>query len=580
MGKALRGMLRTSPFDGLTALLGLIVAIAGVYPVCQVLVRLFWNGHDLDFGPLRAVITMPGLFEVLTDTAIVVTASAMAALVLGGVLAWLNERTDARIGLLTDALPISNMLLPAIAGSIAWVLLLSPRAGFLNFLIRQVLGLVGIELEEGPFDINSWFGLILVYTLQMVPFAFIAISSGFRQLDGAMEEQARVCGASSVKVMFTVTLPSILPNVVAAVFLLAWIGLSTVSVPIIIAPAAGIEILSVRIVRALNFTYPPLPELAIGLSGFVLLTLAAIWLFQRRLLRTQRFGTISGKGLRVETVAMGRWRLPAQMLIVLYGVFSTILPIAALVLVSLHGFWTTDIEWSRLSVGLFYQTLVRDHVTVRALGNSVVLAVAGATACTLIAALVSLWVFRSQSAFAKSVDAAIKFPGTMSSVVVAVGIILAFAGPPLSLAGTVWILLIAYISISLPEGSVLADAAVGAIGRELSEASHVSGAGLARTFWFVHLPLLAPGLLAAWALLFVRIVGDINASSILASTGNTVVGFRILEIYTNGSLARLAVLATALTGISCIALLACLGLSHFWSRWTRSSGSSLRLAPT
>jgi iron(III) transport system permease protein len=79
---------------------------------------------------------------------------------------------------------------------------------------------------------------------------------------------------------------------------------------------------------------------------------------------------------------------------------------------------------------------------------------------------------------------------------------------------------------------------------------------------------MMPGLIAAWALLFVRMVGDINASAILASSANIVVGFRVLEIYTYGSMADMAALATALTVISSSVLVTSLLLSRRWSRWS------------
>lgn len=563
--------LRMTPFSGVSALIGLAFAALGVYPLLVVGMRLFWDGKSFNSSPIVKTATLPGLHTILADTTLVVATSVILSLILGGLLAWINERTDARLGVFTDAMPLINLLLPSIAGAIGWVLLLSPNAGYLNWFFRQVLGLFGVEVTTGPFGIYSWGGLILVYTLQMVPFAFLALSGGLRNLDGNLEQQAKVCGASATKVLVTVTIPALLPSVGAATFLLIWVGLATVSVPIIIAPAAHIEILSVAIVRYLSYSYPPEIDLAVGLGAFIVVVLGAIWYVQGRLLRKQRFSTLGSKSTPATPITLGRWRPVALLFILAYATVSVLLPIGALVLVSLHGFWTLDIEWSRLGLAAFRATVIDDPVTARALRNSVTLSLLGATIGVGVAAVVALWVFRSASKVSRGVDAAIKFPGAVSSLVLSVGIVLAFGGPPFALGGTIWILLLAYVVMSLPEGSVLADSAVSQIGRELSEASAVAGASDARTFLKVFLPLMMPGLLAAWALLFVRMVGDINAAAILASGSNTVVGFRILEIYTYGSIARMAALATALTGISCVVLIVALALSRRWSRWSRSN---------
>jgi iron(III) transport system permease protein len=159
-------------------------------------------------------------------------------------------------------------------------------------------------------------------------------------------------------------------------------------------------------------------------------------------------------------------------------------------------------------------------------------------------------------------DAVIKLPAAISSMVVAVGFILAFSGPPFNLNGTLLILLLAYVVIYLPQASVAADAASSQIGRELHEASRVSGAGTGRTFRRVSLPLMMPGLAAGWALLFVRMVGDLTASAMLAGNANPVVGFRILDIFQNGSYALLAALATVLTGINLLIVLAVMVVSR------------------
>ena len=560
---------RLNPFNAVSALIGLSFAGLAAYPLLMVGVRLFWDGKSFNPSPIVKTATLPALYTILADTAIVVTASVMLALILGGLLAWINERTDARLGVITDAMPLINLVLPSIAGAIGWVLLLSPTAGYLNWITRQGLGLFGVEMSTGPFAIHSWGGLILVYTLQMVPFAFLALSVGLRNLEGSLEEQAKVCGATTSRVLFTVTIPALLPSVGAASFLLVWVGLATVSVPIIIAPPANIEILSVSIVRYLSYVYPPEIDLAVGLGAFIVVVLGAIWYVQGRFLRKQRFSTLGGKTTQARPIELGRWRFVALLFIFGYAMISVVLPIGALVLVSLHGFWTVDIEWGRLSLDAFRRTVIDDTVTARALRNSVTLSLLGATIGVAVAAVVALWVFRSASTMSRVIDAAIKFPGTVSSLVLAVGIVLAFGGPPFVLGGTIWILLIAYVVMSLPEGSVLADSSVSQIGRELSEASSVAGAGDGRTFVKIYVPLMIPGLIAAWALLFVRMVGDINASSILASSSNTVVGFRILEIYTYGSIARMAALATALTGISCVVVIVSLALSRRWSRWAR-----------
>jgi iron(III) transport system permease protein len=571
VGARLRSL---SPFSTASGLLAAILVVLGIYPLVRVIGRLFWDG-GLTLEPFSQTFDEPQLPRLLLNTVTIVVVSGCLALFIGSVFAWLNERTDARMGVISDTMPLVTFLLPSIAGAVGWVLLLAPRAGYLNWFIRVSLDKVGVHIQEGPLNAYSWYGVILVYTTNLVPFAFLLVSSGLRNMDPALEEQSRMCGASLARTLRTVTLPAVRPSLAGAAFLMIWIGTGMFSVPVILAEPAGIDVLSVRIVRLLSFSYPARIGPAVGLGCFTMLALGITWYFQRKMLAKQRFGTIGGKGPRASRIELGHWRGAVRGMMILYMFVAIVLPIAALVLVSLNGFWTLNIDWGGLSLDAFRRTITDDPITWRALQNSVRLAAFTATLGMLAAAAVALWVYRSRSRSARVLDGAIKFPATVSNTVIAIGFILAFAGPPFSLGGTLIILLLAYLVLSMPEASVVADASVGQIGHELSEASFSSGAGQARTFRKVYLPLMLPGLVAGWALLFVRVVGDVNSSAILSGTNNVVVGFRILEINQNGSYARLAALALTLTLTSALILIVMLRISRRLSKWTKTQPTTV-----
>lgn len=555
-----------------SGLVAVALAVLAIYPLLQVISRLFVVDGRLDLSAFGETLGLPGLGELLFNTFVLVLASSLAALVIGAGLAWLNERTDARIGVFTDVMPMLPFLLPPVAGAVGWVLLLSPSAGLLNSLIRDALGAAGMTLESGPLDIHTWYGLILVFTIYQVPYVFLMVSTGLRNLDPSLEEQSRISGAGLLSTIRTVTLPGVRPSLGAAILLMIWSGFGLFSVPAIIGTGARIEVISVQIVQLLT-TYPPRTGVAVGLSVFVMLFVATAWYAQIRVLRGGRHATVSGKGHRETRIELGGWRVAARALMAGYLLVATILPMLALLFVSLNGFWTADMDWSRFSLDALRESLLEDSITQRALRNSLTLGGVGATVGMVAAAIVALFILRVPQRVGQTVDAAIKMPSVLSNIVVAVGIVLAFAGPPFRLAGTTLILLTAYVVLYMPQGSVAADAAASQVGKELPEASHVAGAGGARTFRNIQLPVMLPGLVAGWALLFVRMVGDLTASSMLAGTRNPVVGFRILEVYQNGSYALLASLATALTVITSTVLALVLWFSRRAARRGLGSGS-------
>ena len=545
-----RGIRRIGVFDLVTLLIAFaLIAIVAV-PLVRVLIGMFFVDGSFTLEPIRRTLAVPDLGSLLLDTLVVVVISSLVALVIGVLLAWVNERTDARMGIVSDALPLLPFLLPPVAGAVGWTMLLAPRAGLANAWIRDVLGFFGIPLDEGPFDINTWYGLIWVFAVYAVPFIYMNVSASLRNLDSSLEEASRLSGASAWRTLRRVTLPAVMPGIGAGLLLCVWFGFGMFSIPSIIGTPAGIDLISVRIVELLTFTYPPDTEVAVGLSGFVVLFVGLAYLLQVRVLRSGRYATITGKGARSSVTKLGGWKWPVRAAVLAYVFVSTLLPIVALVLVSLNGFWTPNIDWGSLSLDALRVAVIDDALTREALVNSLGLGLVGGLIGILGAAMVALYVHRTRTAFARGIDAAIKLPAAISNMVIAVGVLLLFAGPPFYMSGTLAILLIGYLALYLPQASIAADAAVTGVGKELPEASAVAGASPLRTFWRVLLPLMVPGLVAGWALLFIRMVGDLTASAILAGTSNPVVGFRILEVFNGGSYALLAALSTVLVLIT------------------------------
>lgn len=558
-----RGWLRKlSPFTVVSCLIVAGLLFVALYPLVRMVGGLFWSNGHLSVAPFKAAAALPDFSSLIWQTVVVVVAASVVALVIGSVLAWLNERTNARLGLITDAMPMVPFLLPPIAGAIGWVLLLAPTAGYVNVAIRSVLGVFGLHLDTGPLDIYTWYGLVFVYVIYQVPYVFLLVSAGLRNVDGSMEEQSRICGVGPLRTMWRVTLPAVRPSLGAALVLLFWNGFGLFSVPAIIGPGAHIDILAVKIVNLLTFTFPPDIEAALGLSVIVVAFVGSAWYVQSRISRMGRHASVGGKSVPSRRISLGRWRWPVRGIMFGYLMIGTVLPIIGLVLVSLNGFWTPHIRWSHLSLKSLRMSVFEDPTTVMALKDSLILGAGGATLGILLASIVSLFMLRHTSLPARMADGVVKMPAAVSHIVVGVAFILAFAGAPFDLGGTLLILLVAYIVLWMPQGLVTTDAAVRGVGTELVEASQISGVGTMRTIRRVYAPLMVSSLATGWALLFVRMAGDLTASSLLAGTSNPVVGFRILNIFENGSYAALASLSLVLVVITGIVVITMMTLAR------------------
>lgn len=567
----LRRIRRLSPFHAISLILAIGFISLTVVPLITVISGLFIVDGEFTTQPIQETLRQDVL-SLVGSTALVVGASTVLAVLIGGGLAWLNERTDARMGLFSDILPLVPFLLPPIAGTVGWILLFAPRAGYINVLWMRFTNWLGVSDPTPLMDIFSWGGLILVFTVYGVAFTYMMIAPALRMLDSNLEEQSRVTGATPFRTLRKVTLPAILPAVVAGALLWIWVAFATVDIPTMIGTGADITLLSQRIVNLLVFSYPPNRSAAVGLSLIISLVVFSAWLLQTRVLRSSKFATVGGKGARSAPIRLGRWRVVARGAIVGYVFVTTALPAGALMLVSLAGSWQPRIDWA----GLDFDTIiavVNNRTTQSALQNSFVLALVSATIVVIVAAMVSLLISRSGPVTGRIIDIGIKLPATLGAIVIVVGMVLLFTGPPFYLGGTGILLLIAYLTITLPNASISADAAVAGVGNELTESSRISGASETRTFRRVIFPILVPTLVGAWALVFVRVLGDLTASSMLAGASFPVIGFQMLELSRNAGFASVAVLGSILALVSTATVLAAVWYGRRVSRWTNPIGA-------
>jgi iron(III) transport system permease protein len=286
----------------------------------------------------------------------------------------------------------------------------------------------------------------------------------------------------------------------------------------------------------------------LGLINLVIV--GSIWFVQRRFAASGQFVKLGGRASGARPIPLGAVKWPARTVALLYLACASLLPLAALVIVAFEPFWTPRIQASVLTLENFRTVLFKNDLTRTAFWNSIKLALAGATLATAITLVISIYTTRTKTLMARLVDGIVKAPATISALVISIGFLVTFSGPPFMLGGTLLLLLLAYVVIYMPSASIAVDAAVLQVGNDLIEASQISGAVDGRTVRKIILPLVVVGLTAGWSMVFVHIMGDLSASALLAAVGSPVVGYALLDVWESGSFTLLAAYATLI----CVAI--------------------------
>lgn len=528
-----------------------------LYPVIRLAIRALAPDGQVELS-LFEVFAQPWFPSMVGSTLVVVASSTVLAVVIGSLFAWLNERTTATWGLVGDILPLVPLLIPSIGMAIGWIFLADPNAGFLNSIL-------GAIVPGAKMDLYTWPGLVLVYTLNLVPYVYVIVSSALRNLDSSLEEASAVSGAGLARTVRMISIPAIRQAAVGAALLSVMIGMALYSVPSVIGTTAGIDVFSVRIIRLVKQTVPPEIGQAAALGLFLFAVIAFVFYFYQRTSSRGHFATISGKSYKTSKLELGGWRWVARGGMVLYVLLASILPVAALVIVGLQPFWSANINWSTLTFDNFI-SMFETRTFANSLRNSTVLAAVVGLVSTIVIGAVTIY---SRSVLGRAqtfIRGVLKLPAAISSVVLAVAFLVGFAGPPFMLGGTFLILALAYAVHFMPELSIAAESASSQVGADLEEAARVSGAGKLKASFNIVWPLMVPGLLRGWALVFVLIIGELASSTLLASFNTPVVGSVILQVWENGGYGRLAALAATMTAITTATVLIISFLARVYRR--------------
>ena len=531
------GTLLRDPLFYIQAIVILLLGFLIVYPVVILLdISIRDDAGNLSLVWFEQAYTNTRNLSAIVNTIIIATGSAVVATVFGTLLAWAVIRTDMPGRTLTAIVVIIPFITSSFIGALAWILLGSPKSGLVNQLWRFLGG------TDSLINIYSIEGIILIIALHEVPLVFLMVAGALKSMDPSLEEASLSSGAGRWKTTVRVTLPLVLPALLAAMLIIFVLASEQFGVPAVLGTPARIRVLTTSIVSTQVY-YPPQRGLGAALS-VTLLAIALIGLYmQRRVLRNRSFTTVSGKSSHPRRVNLGPFRWVLFGVVFIYLLLSFVLPFAAIFLSSIRTIWTADFRWEQFTLANYYWIFFEYPLTQRAIVNSLLISLVGATATILFCALISFLSLRTRLPGRGALDYLSMLPLGIPGTVLAFAMLQVWINPPLVLYGTVWILFVAYLTRFLPLGVRSTSATLVQIHPELEEASLSSGANWFQTFRFVTLPLLKPGIIAGWVILFLAFSRELSASVLLYSPGLEVVSVVMYDLQQNGQFRELSALA-------------------------------------
>jgi iron(III) transport system permease protein len=522
---------------GLTAV---IVAFLALVPVVYLLVGTFFPGGSFTLEVFREAYSSRLLLGMVRNSLVYSLGSTLLAMFAGTGLAYLVARTDVPMKGLVYAAALVPMIIPGVLHTIAWIFLASPRIGTINAWLEPLVG-------PGFFNIFSMGGMVFVEGIHMAPLVFLLMFAAFKNMDPSLEEAALMSGVKMTTVFIRITLPLVKPALALSAMILFIRAFASFEVPALLGQSTGIWVFTSRIYFALS-GYPADYGTAGAYSVGMLAILAAFTVWQSRLnKKAESFQTISAKGFRPSVVPLRRIRVAAGIGVLLYFVITSLLPVLMLGYTSMLGFYAVPSQAVFSTMDLDnYVELLRDPDTVTGFRNSLILAVGSATIIMLLTSIIAWLVVRARVRGGGLLNGLAMMPIGIPGLILGVSMLFFYLRVPLPIYGTLWILLISYVTVFLPFGLSYASSAMYQISSELEESAKVSGAEWSFAFRRVTLPLLMPGLIAGWTFIVLVSVRELAASLLLYSPGNEVLSVVIWHQWSEGRMGELSALGVVM----------------------------------
>lgn len=522
----------------------LVVVVA--FPMLLIFFNAFWVDGHFNVADVMQVLQREETYKALLNSLILSGGVTVTGTAVGTFFAWLVTRTDLPFKKTMKLLFLVPFMLPAFIGALAWKMLLSPRAGYINRLFMGVFGF------DGPlFDIYSYAGIILVETMYLFPFVFIQVSGALERMDPTLEESARISGADIFTITRKITIPLVLPSIVSGALLIMLYSMAHFGTVAVLGVEIGVYNIPVLIYEKIHQSAGSFDSIrtATVLATVLVITAALILWAQNRVLAKGKYQIIAGKSFRPTELKLRGLRIPLLIVCIAYIGLTIVLPTATIFLVGglkTYGlpFTAENMTWANYHHILFEWDLTRDSIW-----NSITLGLSAALIAMFAGVIISYVIVKMKVRGKGFLEFLGMLPFSVPGSVIALGVILAWSGKfGINIYNTVWIILVAYIARYMAFSLKANSAALEQVHDSLVEAARAAGASMAQALRDVVVPLVRPGMVAAFFLIFLPSLRELTVSVLLYGPTTRTIGVAIYTLNEDGE----TVYSAALAGIALI----------------------------
>jgi iron(III) transport system permease protein len=485
----------------------------------------------------------------LVNSLLLGLASATLAVILAVPMAWALSRTDMPGKGLTWATVLGAFILPPYLSAIGWILLAGPNAGFVNRFWRDLTG-----LDAPLFNIYSFEGMTLVIALNSFPLVFIFVKAALDLVSSEMEDAANILGAGTWTAMRRISIPLVLPAILAGFILVFLEAISLFGVPAILGIPARINVVTTQLWQF--FEWPVRVEVAAAYSMPLLMITAGLIAVQKLMLARKGYVSQTGKGGERRLIRLGPWRWVLFGWCAGVGLLAVAMPLFVLAQASFAKAWGRGLALDNLTLANYRLLIFEHEMAMQSVWNTVWFSAAAATIAVVLALLIAYIVNRRLVRFGDALAFVAMAPFVIPGIVMAIGFYAAYAAPPLALYGTATLIILAFAARFLPIAYANSAAAIRAVHPEMEEAARILGSGRLYSVWRITAPLVRKALLGGWLIVFIVASRELSAAIFLVGPRTRTMSVLLYDMSEAGNFEVLA----AFGGILLVITMAFVGI--------------------
>lgn len=518
-----------------------ILAIIVFLPVSFIVYTTFFDKGTLDIRLFTEVIANPDNIGAMWNTIVVGIGATVTGTLLGLFFAWLLGRSDIPLkGIMRSMFTIPYMF-PPFFGAMAWELMLSPRAGYVNKWLMSTFG-----LAKSPFNINSIGGIIFVECCYYFPFVFMQVVNALERMDPTLEESARIAGAGQWYVIRKITMPLVMPATSAGALLILTSSLANFGVPSMLGFSKNIFTLPTKIFQLFYRATGSFQGIREGSALSVLLVVIvalALWL-QRIILSSGSFDIIKGKSMRPMLIKLRGAKLLLLMLSFATLLVIVVAPFAMIIMVGFLKAYGLPFKLENLTFRNYLQVIFDNTMVKDAVRNSLFLSFSSGIIAMFLGVMVAYVIVKVKPKGKNILELLSLLPYSIPGIVMAIGVILTWSGTlGVNLYNTIWIILVAYLARYLSFSMKSASASLQQVHPSLEEAARSCGASHFESLKDVTLPLIRPAMVSGFFLIFLPAMRELTTSVLLYGPYTRTIGVAIYSLRSDGYIVNASALA-------------------------------------